>query len=136
MNRTDFWICDKCGKKIESIEDGWVEWMTLVGENHSKNMRIVHRVDCLFRHIGSRICTSGEVGGQALVLNEKRECGLVGGREYSGLRFGFEHVWVHGLASILSDSFQAGISCDSRSLLPCQSSDLGVKLFGESFPSA
>lgn len=53
MNKTDFWICDRCGKKIEDIKDGWVEWMTFRdasqnNEYKNKQMRIVHRVDCLY----------------------------------------------------------------------------------------
>ncbi|AKA82165.1 hypothetical protein VO64_1619 [Pseudomonas synxantha] len=38
------------------------------------------------------------------------------------------------MASVLSSIFCACIRCDSRSLLPCQSSDFGVKPFGEGVP--
>lgn len=53
MEKTTFWICDKCGQKIESVKDGWVEWMTLSGVPpfegpRCKNIRIVHRVKCIY----------------------------------------------------------------------------------------
>jgi hypothetical protein len=40
----------------------------------------------------------------------------------------------HELGSVLSSIFLACIRCDSRSLLPCQSSDFAVKRFSESVP--
>lgn len=52
MNNTSYWICDKCGKKIESIKDGWVEWLiptkNNMPEKHNKGMRIVHAINCLY----------------------------------------------------------------------------------------
>lgn len=51
-NETKFWICDNCGGKIESIEDGWVEWLVkqddAISYNKSYGMRIVHRVKCIY----------------------------------------------------------------------------------------
>lgn len=52
MNTTNYWICDKCGKKITSTQDGWVEWLIPTKDNfpetHNKGIRIVHAVDCLY----------------------------------------------------------------------------------------
>ena len=49
-NETNFWICDNCGKKIESIEEGWVEWLeTKNGAeifNSYQGIRIVHSARC------------------------------------------------------------------------------------------
>lgn len=35
------WICDTCGEIIESVEDGWFEWME-DGDNGAREFRIVH----------------------------------------------------------------------------------------------
>jgi len=36
-------ICDGCGQPIETIDDGWVEWKTIMnGEHSSQGMRLVH----------------------------------------------------------------------------------------------
>lgn len=52
MNKTEYWICDKCGKKILSPDDGWVEWLVPtrdnVPERHNRGLRIVHRIGCLY----------------------------------------------------------------------------------------
>ena len=52
MNNTSYWICDKCGKKIESAKDGWVEWLipikNNVPETHNKGIRIVHATNCIY----------------------------------------------------------------------------------------
>ena len=52
MNNTRYWICDKGGKKIESVKDGWVEWLiptkNNIPETHNKGMRIVHATNCLY----------------------------------------------------------------------------------------
>lgn len=52
MNTTNFWICDKCGKKITSAKDGWVEWLiptkNNIPETRNKGMRIVHATNCLY----------------------------------------------------------------------------------------
>ncbi|MDU6263726.1 MAG: hypothetical protein E6600_04395 [Anaerocolumna aminovalerica] len=54
MNKTSYWICDKCGKKIEKPEDGWVEWMVPVDDNvpekHNFGLRIVHEVTCIYKN--------------------------------------------------------------------------------------
>jgi len=52
-NKTEFWICDKCGERIESVDEGWVEWLTIPDNDSvyghiSKDIRIVHRVDCIY----------------------------------------------------------------------------------------
>ena len=39
MNNTSYWICDKCGKKIESTKDGWVEWLIPTKNNVLKVMQ-------------------------------------------------------------------------------------------------
>jgi hypothetical protein len=50
MNETKFWICDNCGKKINNIEEGWVEWLELKDGNGIFNsyhgIRIVHSARC------------------------------------------------------------------------------------------
>ncbi|KPU43031.1 hypothetical protein OXPF_34630 [Oxobacter pfennigii] len=51
QNETKFWICDNCGKKIENIKDGWVEWLEVKDQNgnyRNKSIRIVHRGKCLY----------------------------------------------------------------------------------------
>lgn len=44
------WICDNCGKLIENMNDGCLEWMTVrEGETYKiKKPKIVHRVKCLY----------------------------------------------------------------------------------------
>jgi len=37
------WICDECGKVINTIEDGWLEWEKSYSNNiKPRNFRIVH----------------------------------------------------------------------------------------------
>lgn len=36
------WRCDSCGQDIESVEDGWVEWLTDMRSNEGYGMRLVH----------------------------------------------------------------------------------------------
>lgn len=38
------WICDKCGELITSVEDGWVQWLSIQGEDgyHSEGLQLVH----------------------------------------------------------------------------------------------
>ncbi len=51
LDKTKFWICDNCGKKIDNIEDGWVECLEAKDENgnyKSWGIRIVHRIGCLY----------------------------------------------------------------------------------------
>lgn len=45
------WYCDKCGGKIDNVEEGWIEWRTdIYGEStkRASGMRLVHRIDCLY----------------------------------------------------------------------------------------
>lgn len=51
LDKTKFWICDNCGKKIDNIENGWIEWLEAKDKNgnyKSWGIRIVHRVDCIY----------------------------------------------------------------------------------------
>jgi hypothetical protein len=52
MNQTNYWICDKCGRKIDNVNDGWVEWLTPTTDNFPERnnfgIRIVHSTDCLY----------------------------------------------------------------------------------------
>lgn len=36
------WICDTCGQPIEKAEDGWVEWISYVGDKQGRDLRLVH----------------------------------------------------------------------------------------------
>lgn len=49
------WICDTCGNTVEKAEDGWVEWLTKVGVEKLKGLRLVH-------HTGGNHC---QYDGQA-----------------------------------------------------------------------
>ena len=42
MNR---WICDSCGQEITSVEDGWVEWISLDSGMipSGRGLRLVHK---------------------------------------------------------------------------------------------
>lgn len=51
LNKTEYWICDNCGEKIEDVKDGWVEWLESKDQNDDykcKGIRIVHRVKCIY----------------------------------------------------------------------------------------
>lgn len=52
MLENDKWFCDTCGKLIERVEDGWVEWVTYTdkeGRHTARDLRLVHfRPDCYF----------------------------------------------------------------------------------------
>ncbi|USE00240.1 hypothetical protein JKJ11_15135 [Vibrio sp. SCSIO 43133] len=42
------WTCDSCGREIESVEDGWVEWRSYLSkERQDDGFRLVHhrRID-------------------------------------------------------------------------------------------
>jgi hypothetical protein len=46
MANNQYWYCDVCGKKIESVEDGWLEWVYFKGEEgngQGRGLRIVHK---------------------------------------------------------------------------------------------
>lgn len=50
-NKTNYWICDKCGEKIEKAEDGWVQWLEPYSESGivgAKGLQIVHHVKCIY----------------------------------------------------------------------------------------
>ena len=43
------WRCDSCGRDIESVEDGWVEWLTERDSNKGYGMRLVHHDEkCMY----------------------------------------------------------------------------------------
>src|SRR5690606_32912614 len=45
MSATPPWTCDTCGRLIERVEDGWVEWLTReteVGPREYYALRLVH----------------------------------------------------------------------------------------------
>lgn len=44
------WKCDNCGKKIKSVDDGWVEWLTSAapGKGSAKGLRLVHKKGCQY----------------------------------------------------------------------------------------
>lgn len=46
MKPTSTWICDSCGAKIESVEHGWVEWLSKYedGKTSARGLRLVHHV--------------------------------------------------------------------------------------------
>lgn len=45
----EIWICDSCGLAIDSIYDGWVEWLRDVNNDKRTGMRIVHhRRGCMY----------------------------------------------------------------------------------------
>lgn len=50
------WICDTCGRTIEKVEDGWVEWLSHVGTKKQRGFRLVH-------HVGGNHC---QYDGQAV----------------------------------------------------------------------
>lgn len=44
-NRTTWWVCDKCGGRINSERDGWVEWLNVPQSNSewaARGLRLVH----------------------------------------------------------------------------------------------
>ena len=46
MANNQYWYCDVCGKKIESVKDGWLEWVYFKdeeGNGHARGLRIVHK---------------------------------------------------------------------------------------------
>ncbi|EKB55618.1 hypothetical protein [Falseniella ignava] len=43
------WLCDSCGRKIESVEDGWIEWLKDRSTEKLYGLRIVHHQnDCMY----------------------------------------------------------------------------------------
>ena len=44
MEETIGWACDKCHRPIESVKEGWVEWLSIgASPNYrSENLRLVH----------------------------------------------------------------------------------------------
>ena len=68
MPETKFWICDTCGERINTVEDGWVEWIVAgnsAGERRGRNLRLVHHLPASPRR------QEREYGCQ---INERREC--------------------------------------------------------------
>jgi len=41
-NKTTKWWCDSCGQEISSVEDGWVEWISLKNGKAIRGLRLVH----------------------------------------------------------------------------------------------
>src|SRR5829696_1300665 len=46
MKETKKWTCDRCFRTIESVKDGWVEWLSIgASPNYrSENLRLVHHI--------------------------------------------------------------------------------------------
>lgn len=41
-------ICDQCGESIDTVDDGWVEWLVHHKENKAKGLRLVHHGKCYY----------------------------------------------------------------------------------------
>lgn len=44
------WICDTCNKKINTPDEGWVEWVSFGGEIPPQEFYIVHNDQFCYRH--------------------------------------------------------------------------------------
>ena len=46
IEKPNKWICDTCGDQIESVDDGWVQWLRIRDEEndsfHSEGLELVH----------------------------------------------------------------------------------------------
>ncbi len=43
------WQCDSCGKDINSVEEGWIEWLSDINSKKCNDMRIVHHDErCMY----------------------------------------------------------------------------------------
>lgn len=43
------WRCDSCGKDINSVEEGWIEWLSDINSKKCYGMRIVHHDErCMY----------------------------------------------------------------------------------------
>lgn len=64
------WQCDTCGKKIKAVEDGWVEWITVVnqkkGTSTGRDLRLVHKGKCQFNERAENDKDGGIVGDLGL----------------------------------------------------------------------
>jgi len=60
MEPTTKWICDVCGKEIESPEDGWLEWVEYEsqedGRTRGRDVRVVHHTKSKQEKLEGRTC--------------------------------------------------------------------------------
>jgi hypothetical protein len=74
MNETNFWICDECGKKIESLDDGEVEWLNIDPNRVGgfKGLRIIHKRNKNCRY-SNQDCVENDASPANLLLKELTE---------------------------------------------------------------
>jgi|SRR5699024_333167 len=47
--KTNYWICDRCGEKINTFDDGYIEWLRDMQSNKLDKFHLVHNKEgCLY----------------------------------------------------------------------------------------
>lgn len=67
MAETNRWMCDKCGQWIESIDDGYVQWITFSDDKVGRDLQLVHHLkepDCKFDYTKEDNKDGGRIGDE------------------------------------------------------------------------